>query len=287
MSSETQVAQEASPQVSEQVTTNLMAATPATAAAQPQTNTDWRASLPEDIRAEKSLETIKDISSLAKSYIHAQKLVGSDKIPIPNKHATEEDWNVVYEKLGRPSSPDKYNIAIPEGMAVNDESLNVFKSTSHKLGLLPKQAEGMVAFYNEMTASTNKEADRVALQARTEATNSLKQEWGQAFQNKLTQASNVANKYLEPNFANLTLSDGTKIGDHPAFIKAFATIAGEMGEDNLVSSTGNNFLTPVEINKQIAELQKEGSAYWNKMHPNHLAAVQEVKDLLELKHASV
>ena len=284
MSNETQVAQETViPQVSEQVQSNVQQTT----LTETPTNTDWRASLPEDIRTEKSLETIKDISSLAKSYIHAQKLVGSDKIPIPNKHATEYDWNVVYEKLGRPKSAAEYKLAIPQGMAVNEESLNVFKNTSHKLGLLPKQAEGMVAFYNEMQSATNAEQDKIAAQARTEATNNLKKEWGQAFNQKLNQASQVANKYLDAGFASLTLSDGTKLGDHPSFIKAFASIASEMGEDQLVSTVGNNFLTPAEINKQISELQKEGSAYWNKSHPNHAAAVQEVKDLLELKHASV
>ena len=58
----------------------------------PTQNTDWKASLSDEIRNEKSLENISDISSLAKGYVHAQKLVGADKIPVPNKHATEEDW---------------------------------------------------------------------------------------------------------------------------------------------------------------------------------------------------
>ena len=55
----------------------------------PETNTDWKASLSDEIRADKSLENIKDIESLAKSYVHAQKLVGAEKIPVPNKHATK------------------------------------------------------------------------------------------------------------------------------------------------------------------------------------------------------
>ena len=50
----------------------------------PQATTDWKASLSDEIRSDKSLENIKDIEGLAKSYVHAQKLVGSDKIPVPN-----------------------------------------------------------------------------------------------------------------------------------------------------------------------------------------------------------
>jgi hypothetical protein len=35
-------------------------------------------------------------------------MIGSDKIPVPNKYATDEDWQAVYSKLGRPESPDAY-----------------------------------------------------------------------------------------------------------------------------------------------------------------------------------
>jgi len=45
-------------------------------------------------------------------------------------------------------------------------------------------------------------------------------------------------------------------------------------------------MTPAEIDKQIASLQQDGSAYWNKNHPGHALAVQEVQDLLALKHNS-
>ena len=36
------------------------------------------------------------MEDLLKSYKHAQSLVGADKIPVPNKHATDEDWNEVF-----------------------------------------------------------------------------------------------------------------------------------------------------------------------------------------------
>jgi hypothetical protein len=93
----------------------------------------------------------------------------------------------------------------------------------------------------------------------------------------------LLSKYLDSDFAHLTLSDGTRIGDHPEFIKAFANIAGELGEDKLVQANGPQYMTPAELDKQIRELQQPGSAYWSKNHPGHAAAVQEVQDLLALK----
>ena len=87
------------------------------------TSTDWKANLSDEIKADKSLENIKDIESLAKSYVHAQKLVGADKIPVPNKFATEKDWDAVYEKLGRPKDATGYKYELPQDNQVDEASL--------------------------------------------------------------------------------------------------------------------------------------------------------------------
>lgn len=244
---------------------------------------NWKDSLPDDLKAEKALESIQDIPGLAKSYIHAQKMIGSDKIPVPNKYATDEDWQAVYNKLGRPESPDAYEFKFDDNSSIDENALKGFKEAAHKHGLLPKQAEGIMNFYNEMTQNYIQDLNSKSEQGRMNAEQYLKKEWGAAYDNKLQQAGAVANKYLDNEFTNLTLSDGTKLGDHPEFIKAFANIANELGEDNLVQANGPQYMTPQELDKQIRELQQPGSAYWNKNHPGHAAAVQEVQDLLALK----
>jgi len=150
-------------QVATEEVSTLSAETPVT----PETvSTDWKASLSEEIRSDKSLENIKDIEGLAKSYVHAQKLVGSDKIPVPNKFATEKDWDAVYEKLGRPADPNGYKYDLPEDQKIDETALKSFSDQAHKLGLLPGQANGMVKFYNEMTAASLQEADTKATAAR-------------------------------------------------------------------------------------------------------------------------
>ena len=250
-----------------------------------QETTDWKSGLSEDIRADKSLENIKDISGLAKSYIHAQKMVGADKIPVPNKYATEDDWNAVYEKLGRPKSADGYKFDLPQDKQVDEMSLKEFSNQAHKLGLLPNQAQGMVKFYNEMTSKSLQDADSKALAARENSTKELKQEWGQAFEQKVSKAANLANSVGAKELLNTNLADGTKLGDHPVMIKAFAQLADKMGEDSLVQSSGPTYLTPSQIDKQIGELTQTGSAYWDKHHPNHQAAVDEVLALREKKNS--
>lgn len=249
-----------------------------------ETNTDWKASLSDDLKADKSLENIKDIESLAKSYVHAQKMVGGDKIPVPNKFATEDDWKAVYEKLGRPETPDGYKYELGEDAKINEEALKVFSDQAHKLGLLPTQAEGVVKFYNDMVAQDENSAETTAVAAREQAQTDLKKEWGPAYDHNLTRAASVAKQVVDADFLNTHLEDGSKLGDHPMMIKAFAALADKMGEDNIVQASGPAYMTPNQIEKQIGELTQSGSAYWDKNHPNHQIAVEEVLALREQKN---
>ena len=250
----------------------------------PQAITDWKASLSEEVRSDKSLENIKDIEGLAKSYVHAQKMVGADKIPVPNKYATEKDWDAVYEKLGRPKTSDGYKFDLPQDKQVDEASLKEFSTQAHKLGLLPGQAQGMVKFYNEMTAKSLQDADGKALAAREASEKTLKQEFGQAYDQKVTQAATLAKSVGATDILNRNLEDGTKLGDHPDMIKVFAQLASKMGEDSIVQASGPTYLTPSQIEKQIGELTQTGSAYWDKNHPNHTVAVQEVLALRDKKN---
>ena len=268
-------------QVATEQPSTLSAETPVT----PETvSTDWKSSLSEEIRSDKSLENIKDIEGLAKSYVHAQKLVGSDKIPVPNKFATDKDWDAVYEKLGRPADPNGYKYDLPEDKQIDEASLKSFSDQAHKLGLLPGQANGIVKFYNDMTSSSLQEADMIAKTAREDGEIELKKEWGQAYKQKVSAAANLALSVIDKDFFNSNMADGTKLGDHPVILKAFAELANKMGEDNITQSSGPIYQTPAQIEKEIGNLTQNGSAYWDKNHPNHRVAVEEVLALREKKN---
>ena len=83
---------------------------------------DFKTLIPEAYKDEKALQNFQDMDGFVKSYLHSQKLVGADKIPIPNKYATDEDWNAVYTKLGKPESPDGYEYNLPKEAKLDDNS---------------------------------------------------------------------------------------------------------------------------------------------------------------------
>ena len=246
---------------------------------------DFKSLIPDAYKEEKALQNFQDMDGFVKSYLHSQKLVGSDKIPIPNKYATDEDWNAVYEKLGKPKSPDGYEYNLGKETKLDDNSLKAFSAEAHKLGLLPKQAQGIIKYYNDLAGASETEANNKAEAARTEAEKNLRKEFGSTYNDRIMAAKKLATTTLGNEFLNNTiLQDGSKLGDNPVVVKAFADLAAQMSEDNIVKGDAPAYMSTKEINRQIAALQQPGSAYWDKKHPNHSDVVQEVQDLLRKKN---
>ena len=246
---------------------------------------DFKSLIPDAYKEEKALQNFQDMDGFVKSYLHSQKLVGSDKIPIPNKYATDEDWNAVYEKLGKPTSPDGYEYNLPKEAKLDENSLKAFSSEAHKLGLLPKQAQGIIKYYNDLAGASETEANTKAEAARTEAEKNLRKEFGSTFNDRITAAKKLATSTLGNEFLNNTLlQDGSKLGDNPTVVKAFADLAAQMSEDNIIKGDAPAYMSEKEINRQIASLQQPGSAYWDKKHPSHADVVAEVQDLIRKKN---
>jgi hypothetical protein len=265
-------------------TSSISLANPVSQATQ-ESKVDFRTLIPESFKTEKSLQNFNDMESFVKSYLHAQKLVGMDKIPVPNKYATDEDWKEVFKKLGAPETPDQYKYSFKEG-EVDPTSLKGFNEAAHKLGLLPKQAEGLVKFYNELNQNAAQNEQAQASSARTEAEMTLKKEFGPEFTKRIDQAKRLAHSTLGQEFLNNTiLKDGSRLGDNVALVKAFSQLADKLSEDEIVQGEGQGYQTASDIQREIDTLTDQGSPYWSSGHPNHKRTVEDVYKLRQLLNA--
>ena len=238
--------------------------------------------IPESFREEKALDNFNNMEDFVKSYLHAQKLVGADKIPVPNKHATEEDWNEVFKRLGAPSDPNDYKYDLKD-QEMDSQAVQEFNKTAHRLGLLPKQAEGLIKFYNEMNVNNAASQEEAAAQAQMNVEAELKKEFGPQYNKRLDQAKRLAVNSLGQDFLeNTYLKDGSRLGDNLNVIKAFSDLADKLSEDPIIQGDGTSYMTAKDIEKEITELTQEGSAYWDKNHINHQKAVDEVLKLREM-----
>ena len=273
--------QPAQPAVKEETTTQP--ADQSQPITQEEPKVDFKSLIPNEYKEDKALANFQDMNQFVKSYLHAQKMVGLDKIPVPNKYATDEDWKEVYKRLGAPETPDQYKYKFAKDQKVDEASLKAFNEVAQKNGLLPKQAENIVKFYNELSQqAVSQEASKIDA-ARLESETVLKTEYGSEYNKRLDQAKRLASQTLGEDFLNKTvLKDGSRLGDNVSLIKAFSTLADKLSEDEIVKGEGTDYMSAKELQKQIDELEAPDSAFWKKTHPNHDRAVQEVFKLREM-----
>ena len=244
--------------------------------------TNFKDLIPEGFKEEKALDNFNNMEDFVKSYLHAQKLVGADKIPVPNKHSTDEDWHEVFKRLGAPETPEDYKYNLKD-VELDQNQVSEFNKEAHKLGLLPRQAESLIKFYNEMNSNNAASQEEAAAQAQLQTETELKKEYGPQFSKRLDQAKKLAVNSLGSEFLeNTYLKDGSRLGDNIKVIKAFSDLAEKLSEDEIIKGDGSDYMTAKDIEKEINELTQEGSAYWIKTHPNHQKAIQEVLKLREM-----
>ena len=254
----------------------------ATPAAQP--TSSWKDSISEEYRADPSIEKFTEIDALAKSYINATKMIGQDKIVIPTKNSGQEAWDEAYEKLGRPESADKYALDVKSDVVPFDETaIKSFAEQSHKLGLNNKQAQGILEFYKNNMEGNAQQSKIDTETAQAQAEQQLRQEWGRDFDAKVKQAGAIAKANINPEVLDMTLSNGTRLGDHPEIIKGFAKIASMMSEDKIVTTESENVNSNADIETEISSITNDiNGPYWNKSHPDHDKVVQQVYTLREM-----
>ena len=244
----------------------------------------WKEAISEEFRNDPNIEKFTEIDALAKSYINATQMIGKDKVAVPNKNSTDDQWNEVYDKLGRPESADKYTLnAKSEVVPIDDNAIKQFAENAHQLGLNNKQAQGILEFYKNNMEGMAHQAKVDTETAQAQSTQELRQEWGREFDTNIKKAGALAKANMNPEILDMQLKDGMRLGDHPEIIKGFAKIAGMMSEDKIVSTESENVSSNTDVETEISDIMnnKDGP-YWNKSHPDHDKMVQQVYTLREM-----
>jgi len=238
----------------------------------------WKETISEEFRNDPNISKFTEIDALAKSYINATRMIGQDKVAVPNENSTDDQWNEVYAKLGRPESADKYKLEVKSETApLDDTAIKQFAENAHQLGLNNKQAQGILEFYKNSMEGSIQQARVDTETAQANAEQELRKEWGRSYDENIKKAGAIAKANMSEDILNMELKDGTRIGDHPAVIKGFANIANLMSEDKLVSTESENVDRGTDYEAEISKIVNDRDGpYWNKGHPDHDKVVQQV-----------
>jgi hypothetical protein len=239
---------------------------------------DWRAGLPDDIKADPTLKDIKDIPSLAKSYVHAQRLVGTDKIPKPQANWKPEQWAAFYDAAGRPKTPQDYKFAdgtIPKEFPVDEQKMGATLKLMHDLGLRNDQAEALLKHYGQTALDGQKQMTGQRDAARQAGTDALKKEWGDQFTANVDIARGAMMHFGGEEIA--TLMEETGLGNDPRMVKFLAKVGQSMMDDS-ARGQGNGLIVTNQTQAQgeINALKQDKdflAVLTNKSAPGHQEAV--------------
>lgn len=198
--------------------------------------------------------------SLVESYRNAEKLLGvpADQIVRLPKDRDPSLMGEVYDKLGRPKSPDGYSIPMPQ--AGGDEALaKAVAPIFHEAGLTQAQVEKVVGWWNE-TAGKAVEAQQAELAQRDEQQLAdLKREWGPQGQANAVLVDRAAEKLGLTTDHLQALKQALGPGETMKFLH---NIGSRIGVDDAFIDGGHGGgsfggMSPAQAKAEIAELQRD------------------------------
>jgi len=244
----------------------------------------WRDSLDDDIKSEKCLESVKDIKSMARSYVHAQRMVGKEKVAIPGKESTDAEWMDFYKATGQPETPEDYGFAKPEDMPDEMFDADFAKSASmaiHELGMNVKQAQGLFKFWNDY-AGKQVTASNQAQELENEE---LKQNFISKYGNKAEEMKHLGNVAVNRGSDNDTEFEARiaqKFGNDMDFVQLMVNLGGKFAEHKLIPLPGDATQSVADLQTEINEAMKD-DAYMTESHPNHKHQVAVISNLYKKK----
>ena len=247
--------------------------------AAPVAPSDWRATLPEDVRGHKSLEKFKDPGALVRSYVEMEKYQGRSVV-IPGADATpdarQQFWAKIDTLRGVPEKPDAYTITPPEGLTFDDGLVGDFRAVAHRLKLNQEQVAGLTHWF---TGSPVGNPQLAGESLRAGAVTQLKAAWGGAYAHNLQVAAQGAKQIGGPKIMALLESSG--LGNHPDVVEFFWRLGKDYAEDGaiLTDAQTGGILGPDDARQKIAAIRAD------KAHPFHRGdkeATAEMARLYEL-----
>jgi hypothetical protein len=230
-----------------------------------------------------------DQNAVLKSYIHTQRLIGGEKMVIPNNNSSDEQWRDTFHKLGLPADIEGYEVKnnLPEGHQANEKLFNGFKEVAHKAGILPNQAQSVIDYFNQTVAEQVKASNQSYIAEREAEAQALKDKWGQAYDRKLKAAEYGIEQFASEDqikyFAEMGLMED------PKFTELWAAVGESLSEDGFAGDDGRptgDQMTPDEIRKEIQGMYHKDHPFKNPKHPEHKRATDRFLKLQTMLHGN-
>lgn len=254
---------------------------------------EWPEGLDNEAKLSQSLKPFvgKDgklrVAELTKSYLHTKKKVGEKGVQVPTENSPQDEWDDYFKQVGWSPEIEGYDIKAPEGSALTGESLESFKKLLHENRVPKAQAQKIIENVGEMTKTSIDQQSEALQKEIEEGVDSLKKEWGQAFEGKIGLAKKVI-KELGDEGLQTMLKEDPYLGSNPSLIKFLNGIGEKMyGEDSLPGAGMRDMAkSPAEAQQEINTIYgNTDDPYHKPSHPAHKDRVAHMQKLFSYKNS--
>ena len=215
---------------------------------------DWREAIAEP-GLRRVAEKFTSPVEVVKSYAALQSRLGRSVVK-PGNDAGAEEIAAYHRQLGVPETPEGYEVALPESLpeALRDDPTTAalqqdFLKVMHGAGAPPAVVQQALDWYYGQVGESLAQQTKAADERRAEAEAGLRREWGGDHERNVALAQRAVRSFGDDSFTEFLESheaEGVKLGDHPAFLRAFAAIGRGLGEDTPLTGAGESGAASVQ-----------------------------------------
>lgn len=155
-----------------------------------------------------------------------------------------DDKTTLAKKLGVPENLDDYDLKYPyDNLPEADKAVvDKFRGIMHEHLLTPKQGQALMDAYADLQRSDEQAMQELASRLTQEGIAKVKDEYGADWNRNVQVAKTFLDQHSggpesREDLVNLTLMDGTKLGDNPTFMKMIVNAGlATLDDDSLVIS---------------------------------------------------
>lgn len=227
--------------------------------------TAWKSSLRPDLAnspfAQKFEDTPDGLNKAMESYGNLEKLLGHDKVPIPKDINDVEGWNRLSKALGVPDKAEGYGLAdanIPKDLSDMGLTLNKneFAEVMHAHKVPPAAVKGIWDIYQKKAVDSYQKAMQEHQKTLTQTINSLRGEWGDAYETNVELGQMVINKFSDTQDTNDYIT--SSLSKDPRGIKFLAKLGNEFAENKVGEFQMKRFtLTPEQAMEEVMKIKMD------------------------------
>lgn len=210
------------------------------------------AGVEEDLRADLTLKSCKNVKGMASQLVNAQKMIGknANMVVVPTEQSTQSEWDEFYSKTGRPETVDDYAITHAEEIGdIDGEVEAAFKNLAHSEGLRSSTVQKLIELDDQRILGMRNAMVKAQEAELTACEEKLKEQWGAAYDERM----HLANRMIAENTTEDTKDSVLNaIGNSPVVADFLANIAKKFVEHKVITAD-LDMPTPVEA---LAEAEK-------------------------------